>query len=415
MKRSLFVSFGIASLFVVLGCGGSGSKTDAQRIEMLRPFSGEALINSTMQPVQWSGGDSATNVDIVYVSNDGLSTVLAANVPNDGAAEVRVDLLDLEQRQGGTVQVVSTNDALDGTMPDAPVDARGQVNVKVGSLAAFTWNGSAEEYWWMNVHNGKKKVLGTVGDMQSWTTNTLAIDHQQERIYIVAFDAANTQKVYSLHAKTGALLADPPVTGISATLVGILLVQSGMLVGFAWDVATLTEKMYSLDPATGVGTELGVVGDLQTWQTETAYSAANDEVYIGGITDTNECRLYAMNATTGAFLRAVPMTWNGMPIDGLLGLATNRGGDIIGYRWNGSAEQMMRLDPMTGVATELGIVGDLQWWSTVADINVTNDRAYVVGTNAANENKLYTLDTQTGALIDEVVVSDYPTNAVLVH
>jgi hypothetical protein len=198
-------------------------------------------------------------------------------------------------------------------------------------------------------------------------------------------------------------------------LAGILLAQSGKLLGFTWDGVSSSEKMFSLDPTTGIAVEVGVVGDLQSWQTETTYSSTTDEVYVAGITAADEHKLYVMNGTTGALVRSVPFTLSGMPVQSPLGLATNSAGDLIGYRWNGTAEQMLRIDPMTGVTIEIGLVGDLQFWSTVADVNVTNDRAYVIGTNAANENKLYTLDTQTGALVDEIVVSDYPTNAVLVH
>jgi hypothetical protein len=409
VKKSLMPSV-LSSLLFMAGCGAN---PETPPIEMLRPFAGEALINSTMQPFEWAGGDPTTNVDIVFVSNEGTSTVLVSNVPNTGKAEVRVNLMDLDQRQGGMVQVVSQNNAANSTQ--VVLAAGGQVPVGVGSLAAFSWNGSAEEYWWLNVHNGKKKLVGTVGDMQSWAMNTLVNDHDQDRVYIVAFDAAQTQKVYSLHAKTGVLLGDPPITGVSAELLGLVVTSAGMLVGFAWDPAAMAEKMYSIDPVTGAAATLGIVGDLQYWQTETTYSALTNEVYVAGIDSNNTHKLYVMDAQSGALVRSAPFTQNGAPITDVLGLATNSLGHLIAYRWNGSAEQMLRIDTTTGEATELGIVGDLQYWSSTADINVTNDRAHVIGINAANENKLYTLDTMTGALLDEVLVAEYPTNAVLVH
>lgn len=408
MKRLSLLS-ALAFSYIV-GCGGN---TDTSHIEMLRPFAGEALINSTVQPLEWSGGDPTTNVDIVYVSNEGTSTVLVANVPNTGSAEIRVNLMDLDQRQGGTVQVVSQNNAADST--ELALAAGGQVPVGIGSLAAFSWNGSAEEYWWLNVHNGNKKLVGTVGDMQSWAMNTLVNDHVQDRVFIVAFDAAQTQKLYSLHAKTGALLADPVITGTSAQLLGLVFTSAGQLMGFAWDGVAMVERMYSIDPVTGVATVVGIVGDLQYWQTETTYSPLTDEVYVAGISPDNTHKLYVMDGQTGALLRSAPFTWNGAPITDVLGLATNSLGHLIAYRWQGSAEQMLRIDTMTGVATELGIVGDLQTWATTADINITNDRAHVVGINAAMENKLYTLDTVTGALLDETLIAEFPTNAVLVH
>lgn len=409
MKKSLLACVLLSSAIVV-GCGGS---QDMPSIDLLRPFAGEALINGTSQPLEWSAGDVNMTVDIVFVARSGKSTVLAADLPYAGKAEVRVNLMDLDQREGGTVQAVS-RDKTPGASR-AFLAAGGNVPVGVGSLAAFSWNGSAEEYWWLNVHNGNKKLVGTVGDMKSWAMNTLVNDHSQDRIYIVAFDAAQTQKLYSLHAKTGALVADPPITGTSAALLGLMVTSAGTLVGFAWDDAAMLEKMYSIDPATGVVSTLGVVGDLQAWQTETTYSALTDEIYVAGIDSNNTHKLYVMNTQSGTFVRSVPFTQNGSPIQDVLGLATNSAGHLIAYRWNGSAEQMLRIDPLTGVATELGIVGDLQFWSSTADINVTNDRAYVIGINAANENKLYTLDTMTGALLDEVLVAEYPTNAVLVH
>ncbi len=419
MKRRLGLMYvGMTGLSLLLGCGGGGANTgtEAEAIEILRPFAGEALINSTNQPVKWSGGDAQTNVDIVFVPKNGDATVLSGNISNSGEADVRIgDLLTFDQRQGGTLQVVPTNETSGAANSTSSTSLRGEVPVRVGSLAAFSWNGTAEEYAWINVHSGHQHVVGTVGDMQSWTFNTLAVDHQQDVLHIVAFNAANVQKVYSLHSRTGMLLSDPPLTGIDFAIAGLVLTQSGKLVGFAWDAASNSEKIYALDTMTGVVTEMGTVGDLQYWQTETAYSPLADEIYVAGITASNESKLYVMNATSGALVRSVGFTLNGTALDNILGFAMNSAGSLIAYHWNGSSEQMLQIDTTSGAATEIGTVGDLQFWSTVADVNLTNDRAYVIGTNAANENKLYTLDTVTGALVDELVINEYPTNAVLVH
>ena len=99
MKRFSGLMFlGMTSLSLLMGCGGSGANTgtEGERIEMLRPFAGEALINSTNQPVKWSGGDADTNVDIVFVMDVSTSMYVLLQKLEDEILTVDAKLKSLD-------------------------------------------------------------------------------------------------------------------------------------------------------------------------------------------------------------------------------------------------------------------------------------------------------------------------------
>ena len=126
-------------------------------------------------------------------------------------------------------------------------------------------------------------------------------------------------------------------------------------------------------------------------------------------------KIYTMDVHSGDLLDSHPL--------GSLGTMSDRviDGKILAFRWNetDTVEEMVRIDPSTGVITGYGTVGDLYWWSGVAPLNVANRECYAFGMNGAppgtGETKMYIMDTVTGELLDDFPVINDPGIAVLVY
>ncbi|HEU4538550.1 MAG TPA: hypothetical protein VFS00_30730, partial [Polyangiaceae bacterium] len=177
------------------------------------PAAGQTLITGTTRRVAWRGGDPAEKVDIRFLPKSGEPVSLAAGVDNTGSLEVSVRLLADHLRGGGSVEVVSAGASTpSGAAPAGPAQGEGgrRVPVRVGSVAGFSWNGTAEEYYWLDVTTGAKQPVGTVGDLTTWATKTVAVDYDAELIYVIGF-SGDEQKLYVLEAKSGALVRSVPL------------------------------------------------------------------------------------------------------------------------------------------------------------------------------------------------------------
>ena len=432
-------SLALALLACAAGCHGSagqgGEPADfgvapANDYVVDQPAAGQALITGTVQSFVWHGGAASDVVDVWFQPASGAAVALAENVINTGQTTATVHLLAAEQRAGGTISVRATSAG-----PPAAMNAHGRIasgaasddvagTVKVGSLASFAWNGSSEDYFWLDVTTGVRQEVGTVGDLASWTMKTLAVDYDAGRLYVIGFDATMTQKLYVLDSKNGTLIQTTPIQSATSAFLGIQIVTGPRLVAYFWDGTH--EQMVSIDMTSGAVTTLGAVGDLAFWSGETAYDPATDTAYVLGnpmsATPTGgPLTLYSLDATTGSLLGEQPITEGGSSVQDVMGVVANAAGALLGFRWNGSAEEMLALDPKTGDATALGTVGDLAFWNGIATIDLTANIVYVLGNASAMPMtmmpRLYALDGASGALLyaTDLSLPMLPTQAVLVY
>jgi outer membrane protein assembly factor BamB len=399
---------------VLSGCSQAGETTGTGPSYVVdQPRAGQALITGTRQTIRWHGGEPGDTVDVKFVPWSGAAVVLAEGVKNSGTATAEIHLISDEVRQGGKI-VVEASSPSTGSSAAALTGDDGD-GLKVGSLAAFSWSGTVEEYDWIDVLSGAQENVGTVGDLATWTMKTLAVDHQQDRLYVLGFDAAQQQKLYVLDSKTGALDHDVAVA-CGSTFSGLGVTADHALLAFSWNAATTKEEMTRIDTGTGACTVVGTVGDLQWWSDETAYDATSDAMHVFGMPSAEgPLTLYTLDATTGALRGQSPVTAGGAPVASLGGVVVDSAGQLLGFRWNGAQEEMLRVDSATGVGSVAGTVGDLETWSNIARIDLTSDTVYVLGQTATGASALYALDATTGTLDYSIPTAESPTNAILVY
>lgn len=189
---------------------------------------------------------------------------------------------------------------------------------------------------------------------------------------------------------------------------------------FTWDGSH--EQMVSIDPGSGAVTTLGAVGDLMFWSDQTAYDPSSNTVYVLGMPggagpQPGPLTLYAMDATSGSLTSSLPVTRADSGVMDVTGLLANATGGLVGFDWNGTAEEVLSLDPTTGDVAAIGTVGDLATWDDIATINLTTDTIYVLGNTSAMSPKLYALDGASGSLLYSAPLSTamLPAQASLVY
>lgn len=93
-------------------------------------------------------------------------------------------------------------------------------------------------------------------------------------------------------------------------------------------------------------------------------------------------------------------------------------GSFASIRWNSDnmTEEYYWIDFITGETKVIGTVGDLHWLNAFSPAAVDNStkQLFVIGYDADQVGKVYTLDSITGELIDSVVFPDSDPDAVTV-
>ena len=322
-------------------------------------------------------------MDIDFHSTDGAITSIAEATENDGEHQWSVPLA-LDLARGYDLHI---SDSADPT-----VTGRSQ-DLTLGGMIGFQWNGTAEEVLVVSPERDEHRVLGTVGDLMWWSSQVV-VDYGAEKLYVFGSNGNSESKLYTMDMWTMGLQSDQP---FSSSAQGWQVNSAGQLVGCRWNGAE--EEMVSVDPATGSETVLGTVGDLQYWSAQTAIDNTQNRLYVVGTDSAGQGQLWVMDSLTGALLDTIALSTSS-----LSGLQLSPDGNGLLYgRWNGSEEELVSVDVVTGQETTLGVIGDLMWWSGQTVINPENNTMLAWGSNSLLDN-MYVMDLSTGVLVDTIVV-----------
>ena len=89
-----------------------------------------------------------------------------------------------------------------------------------------------EELATLDPTSGATTVLGTVGTLTSWSIEA-AIDNDQDRLFVLGYDAAQRGHLYTLNSITGALLETVPLAApLDVQTPGGLVLAGGRLYAF---------------------------------------------------------------------------------------------------------------------------------------------------------------------------------------
>lgn len=182
-------------------------------------------------------------------------------------------------------------------------DLAGAEMTSDGTVIACRWNGTAEEVFTYDPATQTSTVIGQVGDLQTWSSQT-AINRELGHYIVVGYDSSNAPIVWTVDATSGELLSSAALADshIHALTEG----PDASLLYVRWTGSS--EVLESLDPSTGVATTLGTVGDLMWIHNGGAvvYNPASQQAYVWGANAQDEARLWVMDLATGDVVADVP-------------------------------------------------------------------------------------------------------------
>ena len=242
----------------------------------------------------------------------------------------------------------------------------------------------------------------SLSDLAWWHGNS-ALDAANNKLHVLGGAESGTYRLYTMDLATG------DCTDQALDLpAGLLheLVLAGMyedkIIALGWSTSGGQEHVLEVDPATGNVTSVGTVGDMTWWHRQAVLDEASDKLYVAGSADGTVYKLYTYDLATDTVTSQPALAEGELIFAGL-----DSTGKIVGLRWNGSAEEVYKIAPVTGaMGSPIGTVSDLASWHGRAVVDTSTDTLYVSGLPTDGTHKLYTMDLSTGSVTDEQAMPD---------
>lgn len=248
-----------------------------------------------------------------------------------------------------------------------------------GRLVGARWNGTEEIVALIDPVTTNAQEVGVLGDLQTWSTQ-LVYEPWSRNVYAAGYDGAQAPHLYSV-----SLGSDPRPPSLPIARLYVLGGSDGDLIGAYWTGSE--ESLVQIGPFSGDTLPLGVLGDLHWWSNQLVYDTPRRVAYaIGGNDNTSvDYRLYTFSADTKAC--------TSVPIDrSYVMRSVADDGRLIGAYWNDAEEVVVLIDPTTGASTQVGVFGDLHYWSNQMAYDPEIRVVYAIGTDWNDVAHVYHVD-----------------------
>jgi hypothetical protein len=275
----------------VTGSGGSGPTTATSGAGGSAPGGAFQLVGA-----YWTG--SAEAVDRIdpltgagtFVGNLGDLQFWSTQLVLDHDA-THVHAVGMPASKVPTLYVLNLASGVSTQAPIAHSYTLGGVTDDGHTIGVY-WTGAAEAVDLIDPVTGTSTFAGNLGDLQTWS-NALAYDHVAHVIHAIGNDAAKVSHLYGLSLDTHASTKVPIASGYF--LGGVT--PAGAILGAFW--TGTFEQVDEIDPATGLGTAHGQLGDLEMWSNGSlAYDTTTNVAYALGMTATKAPKVYTLDLAT---------------------------------------------------------------------------------------------------------------------
>lgn len=280
---------------------------------------------------------------------------------------------------------------------------------------------------------GLHSIVGGIAGVQWVQTmpGASTFDETQGR-YLFKGSAGNGgMRLHSVEATSGAIISDPVFDELPDPNDNIVELQldnsTGLLYGLHWDASEQTEYLVQIDPATGMHMNVTAIAGVK-WISLipncTTFDELNGRYIFRGIDADMAGRLYSVDVATGQVVSSPVFPVIDDPEDMITELkCDNSTGLIHGLFWDASltSEHLVRIDPATGQHTLLGVIPLLRTVVTYPNYTAYDHqqgRYTFLGTNVFMEERLYTMDVNTGDVLSDPlfpVLEDPEDNVIELH
>jgi hypothetical protein len=217
-----------------------------------------------------------------------------------------------------------------------------------------------------------------------------------------------TPRLFALDTSAGTILSSPAIP--TSFYLDFIEYDSstGRLLGFIYDIASETEKLATINPATAAATPIGAgISQCCNVTTAPALNSAGSVIYLMG-TELAEStpRLFGFNTQTGAVV-SNPTISSSIYMDFIeYDSSTSR---LLGFVYDDvtQIEKLVSINPSTAVATPIGTgISQCCNVSTGPALDRTAGIIYLPGSNfAETAPRLFGFNIQTGAVVSNPTIS----------
>lgn len=234
-----------------------------------------------------------------------------------------------------------------------------------------------------------------------------ALDYNAQRYTFCGRYATPGNHLFTLDAITAQVLHAPPFPVLSDAQDNVMNLHydqlSGLLYGLHWDHSEDREYLVQVHPVNGNFTLIDSIPGVKMI-ISTAFNSAQHRYIVHGLDASGQGKLYSVDVNTGTVVSS-PAFPQLTPPDKITHLIYNNTlTTLYGLLWNHTEqrEYLVRVDVQTGAHTLIDSISGLAGIPMGVD-NLTLDeiqgRCIVGGLSHQGQNRLYTVDLATGAVL----------------
>jgi hypothetical protein len=203
---------------------------------------------------------------------------------------------------------------LTATVTSLPTDLTGFFGGGVngaGEVLGHAWdtNLSREHVVKLDPVTGTVTSLGTLPPAHTAFTGAL-YDHAADRLYTLSNEGTDIS-ILTFEGNGAYLGASPLSMGPYVNLIGATVNGAGEIIGLVWDGTNELEHVVKVDPASGTITSLDTLPPQHTTFSiaKGVFHAGSNRIYM--LDSAGPAEVFAIDASSGAFLGATPLAANG--------------------------------------------------------------------------------------------------------
>ena len=275
----------------------------------------------------------------------------------------------------------------------------------------YDWAAEKDELATIDPATGAATLIGSSIDDCCKVSGASTLGAGSGVMYFVATKFSETApRLFALSTTTGAILSSPAIPDTIYLDFIEYDSSTSRLLGFIYDIATETEKLVTINPATAAVTPIGA-GISQccniTMSTAPALNRAGGIIYLIGTKFAESSpRLFGFNTQTGA-VPSEPAISSSISLDFIeYDSSTSR---LLGFVYDDVAEteKLATINPTTAVVTPIGAgISQCCRVSTAPALDRAAGIIYLPGELLAESSqRLLGFNTQTGAVVSSPTIS----------
>jgi hypothetical protein len=245
----------------------------------------------------------------------------------------------------------------------------------------------------VNTLTGAQTILQSLADLLGADVGDVTSDLAHARYYFIGVDASFVFRLYTLDARTGAILAQPELPDSPSGIQFDAAAGNLLAVTFRSGV----EELVRLDPQTGALTSVAFIPEVAGVEpgSFTLDPATRRYMFIG-VDVAGTDRLYVLDAQSGAVLSNATIA--GANVSSTV--FDPASGQLVGLIFRNGVEEVVRLNPATGALTTIATIPEVENIASGSSVMLADVGRYVfVGIDYGGTERLYSVDLAAGSVI----------------